>query len=292
MRISAASKNELATVILNKPYRSGPVLVDLFNDFTEKKDEYFSGFPSRQKYTRNKIDELNGTKQLELLIQEVFHLSHFATILADLQDTATRFNVFLAKDGYTIEITQTSRGICGKLKSTDTDYVEPQKAISELENQESEFLKKEFSDVSFSKLDLPPNLLSILENRLEEASKCLMHNIPLQCVIAIGSILEGLLLNAATQSPSLFGNSTSSPKDKHGKILPFEDWKLSALIDVSHSIGFLKLDVKKHSHSVRDFRNYIHPYEHMISNFTPDIHTAKICFQVLKAAVADLSKER
>ena len=54
----------------------------------------------------------------------------------------------------------------------------------------------------------------------------------------------------------------------------------------------LKLDVKKFSHELRDFRNYIHPYEQLASKFTPDKHTAEICLQVLKAAIADLSGGR
>ena len=55
-------------------------------------------------------------------------------------------------------------------------------------------------------------------------------------------------------------------------------------------LGFLKEDVKKFSHALRDFRNYIHPYQQAASGFNPDIHTAKICWQVLKAAIFQLSK--
>ena len=65
---------------------------------------------------------------------------------------------------------------------------------------------------------------------------------------------------------------------------------MSNFIDVSHKLGFLGLDVKKYSHSLRDFRNYIHPYQQMASRFNPDIETAKISWQVLKAAIIDLSK--
>jgi hypothetical protein len=50
--------------------------------------------------------------------------------------------------------------------------------------------------------------------------------------------------------------------------------------------------VKKFSHGLREFRNYIHPYEQMVSGFAPDEHTAKVCFQVLKAALASLAGER
>ncbi|WP_294535684.1 hypothetical protein [uncultured Rhodoblastus sp.] len=56
--------------------------------------------------------------------------------------------------------------------------------------------------------------------------------------------------------------------------------------------GLLKRDVKKFSHGLRDFRNYIHPYEQMVSGFSPDEHTAKVCFKVLKAALASVAGER
>ena len=44
--------------------------------------------------------------------------------------------------------------------------------------------------------------------------------------------------------------------------------------------------------SALHFRNYIHPYQQMVSGFTPDEHTAKVCFQVLKAALASVAGER
>ncbi len=160
------------------------------------------------------------------------------------------------------------------------------------EDTEEDFLKKEFKDISLKTLDISPDLLSILEKRLEEATKCLNNNIPLSCIFLIGSLLEGILFNAASKSPQKFNQSNSSPKDKNGKVKPFRDWDLANFIDISHDIGLLKLDVKKFSNPVRYFRNYIHPREQMNSNFHPDLHTANICFQVLRAAIADLSGDR
>jgi len=84
-----------------------------------------------------------------------------------------------------------------------------------------------------------------------------------------------------------------SPKDKNsGKVLPFRYWTLGNFIDVAHSIGMLGLDVKKFSHSLREFRNYIHPYSQVSSGFSPDIDTAKISWQVLQAAISDLTKNK
>ena len=49
-------------------------------------------------------------------------------------------------------------------------------------------------------------------------------------------------------------------------------------INVAYEIGLLKLDVQKLSHGLRDFRNYIHPYQQMASGFKPDEHTAQGLF--------------
>lgn len=105
-----------------------------------------------------------------------------------------------------------------------------------------------------------------------------------------GSVLEGILLGVATSKMREFNQSNSSPKNKENKVLPFHEWTLSNFIDVAHNIGLLGLDVKKYSHCLRDFRNYIHPYQQMSSGFNPDIDTAKISWQVLKASITDLTK--
>ena len=72
----------------------------------------------------------------------------------------------------------------------------------------------------------------------------------------------------------------------------FHEWSLAQLIDVACEVGMLKPDIKKFSHGLRDFRNYIHPYEQVVSGFAPDEHTAKVCLQVLKATLASLAAER
>lgn len=128
----------------------------------------------------------------------------------------------------------------------------------------------------------------VLESRLAEAQYCLT-SAPLATIFLCGSILEGILLGVALQSQKEFYQATNSPKDKNNKVKPFHDWSLAQFIDVAYGLGLLKLDVKKFSHELRDFRNYIHPYQQLASNFSPDKHTAQICLQVLNAAIADLS---
>jgi hypothetical protein len=100
------------------------------------------------------------------------------------------------------------------------------------------------------------------------------------------------LHGAANANQKEFNQADAAPKDDAGKVLPFRRWNLAALIDAACGIGLLKLDVKKFSHALREFRNYIHPYEQNASGFTPDQDTARICLQVFRAAVNQLSKRQ
>ena len=84
----------------------------------------------------------------------------------------------------------------------------------------------------------------------------------------------------------------SSPKDNSGKVKQFHEWSLAAFIDVAKDLSLIQHDTHKFSHSLRDFRNYIHPFEQMSSGFKPREHTAKICLQVLKAAINEIIESK
>lgn len=154
------------------------------------------------------------------------------------------------------------------------------------------FLDKEFEIPNIHKLPVEDQVVQIIENRLKEARASLKVNANLAVIFLCGSVLEGVLLGAAQRAPADFNRSSASPRDATGKVKPFHDWTLAQLIDVASDLEIIGLDVKKFSHGLRDFRNYIHPYEQMISGFSPDKHTARVCFQVLKAALADIAGER
>jgi hypothetical protein len=159
-------------------------------------------------------------------------------------------------------------------------------------NSQEEFLKRQFGELSLKTIQVDAPVLPILESRLSEVMRCLGADAPLAVIFHCGSLLEGLLLGVASANPQQFNQASNSPKDISGKVKQFHNWKLAGFIDVACELGLLKLDVKKFGHSLRDFRNYIHPYEQMSSRFNPDKHTAQICLQVLKAAIASLSRER
>lgn len=154
------------------------------------------------------------------------------------------------------------------------------------------FLEREFTIPNIQRLPVESQVATIIESRLAEGRKALRVGAHLSVIFLCGSVLEAVLLGAAQKSPESFNRSPASPKNAAGKVKPLHEWSLAQFIDVACEIQLLKVDVKKFSHGLRDFRNYIHPYEQMISGFTPDEHTAKVCFQVLKAALASVAGER
>jgi len=157
---------------------------------------------------------------------------------------------------------------------------------------ESQFMQFDFGKVKLSKVPIEAGLVPILESRFQEAVRALNSACWLSAIFMCGSILEGLLLGMALANPQTFNQVKSAPKDKNGKVKPFQEWSLAQLIDVSCQLNYLKVDIKKFSHALRDFRNYIHPFQQMSSQFSPDEHTAQICMQVLRAAISGLSGER
>lgn len=187
-------------------------------------------------------------------------------------------------------------------KSVDTSLLEKVRSIISRLNGKpqtvksaqtaDDFLKHEFTIPNVHKLPIEAQVIPIIQSRLDEALRALGAGAHLSVIFLCGSVLEAVLLGAAQKEPARFNRATASPKAKDGSVKQLHEWSLAQFIDVACEIDLLKPDVKKFSHGLRDFRNYIHPYAQMVSGFTPDEHTAKLCFQALKAALASVAGER
>ena len=182
------------------------------------------------------------------------------------------------------QILEKVRTIVGRLLG-EPQKADPPKAIEG-------FLREEFVLPDMRNLPVEPAVVPVIEQRIHEARAALKAGAYLAVVVLCGSILEGVLLGSAQKDPKQFNRSGASPKGPDRKVKPFHEWSLAQFIDVASDVGMLKPDIKKFSHGLRDFRNYIHPYEQLVSGFTPDEHTATVCFQVLRAALASVAGER
>ena len=262
--------------------RSGPVLVSFFNELGFN-DTYGQGFPSRWIFTDEKLAKLNGTPELDKCIKKLFAPVNFISRFTELDKFIADFNQYMAFDGWQVvrKETEITFAKAGKINFEEKTEV-----------KEEDFLTHEFKDISLEKLGLDSVITETLNLRIDEIKKCLNAKAPLSVIFLSGSTLEGILLGIASKQPKEFNQSKSAPKDKEGKVKSFQDWTLSNFIDVSSDVGFLKEDVKKFSHALRDFRNYIHPYEQISNRFNPSEHTALMCWQVLKAAIFQISEKK
>lgn len=285
MQLSKKTLEQLRVIINGdgtSDYRTGAQLVTFFNGLGFH-DRYGQGFPSRWMYTDDRLERINGTPEIDKCIKNVFAVVNYVGRISELDEKISNFNQYLVFDKW--KIIRDNAAI--KFQKLDHVVIEHPRSMSD----EDVFLKKSF-EVNIASLGLPLNINDIIDKRLKEVEICVKNEATLSAVIMIGSIMEGILLGIASLYPRQFNQAQSAPKDKNGAVKKLPEWTLNNYIDVATEIGFLKQDVKKFSHAVRDFRNYIHPYSQMATQFFPDKQTAIICFQVLKAAINQIGEHR
>lgn len=108
------------------PYRSGPQLVRLFNEYGAN-DVYGQGFPSRWAYAEDKLREINDSPALSALLLEVLDPRGFIDTEYELQAVCDHLNQFLKYDGYEVVL----QGSSPKIRSLDSATVEFKPLFSE-----------------------------------------------------------------------------------------------------------------------------------------------------------------
>lgn len=264
-------------------YRSGPDLVSFFNKLGFN-DCYGQGFPSRWIFTELKLNEINGTTKLESCIKSIFAVNNYIGRIDYLDNLIDEFNQYLAFDKLKI-FRENEKILIGKIDKIIIPRIKEQSDISE-----KEFLQLAF-DTSIDDIGLDYNITEILKIRIGEAESNIKVGCSLSAIILIGSVAEGILLGVATKYPRDFNTVNRAPTNRNdGKVKPFNAWTLNDFIESAYELDIIHEDVKKFSHILREFRNYIHPYQQLCSKFSPNIHTAAICLQVLKALITQVSE--
>lgn len=96
-------------------------------------------------------------------------------------------------------------------------------------------------------------------------------------IILSGSLLENVLLDALLAEAEQAKTSSSAPKNKN----QLEDWNLSELIAVANELDKIAVGVDKLSHSLREYRNLVHPGKEVSSGLTVKPEEATIAYNVL-----------
>jgi len=264
-------------------YRSGPDLVAFFNELGFR-DTYEQGFPSRWMYTDDCLKKINGTPKLDKCIKNVFSPINYIERSNELDKFIEDFNKYLSFDKW--KVVRNS----AEITFVKLDKVEFAETRNTPQIDENIFLNQEFVEINLRTVKLDSMITNALEYRLSEIEKCFSSKAPLSVIFLAGSTLEGILLGLATNYPKQFNTCSATPKNAEGKVKQFYEWSLSNFIDVAKEVGLIERDVQKFSHTLRDFRNYIHPFQQVSTGFNPSMHTAKICLQVLKAAIHQISE--
>lgn len=265
-------------------YRSSYYLTKFFQDININATHDGS---TRRKWVLSVLEELNkkSLSDLEKVVLRLVDLKEYRGNQGKLKQAVHAMNGILLIEGLKIVFNKNLPCIAESNEEIVLDGIENEEISSK---KDTSTLQKEIHDLNIKNLKIEDSLLKVLEERLQEIEYC-AQNAPLACIFLVGSSMEGILLSIASQKPRLFNQSPSAPK-KDGTVKYFSDWKLSEFIEVAHSIGIIDLDVKKHTHSVRDFRNYIHPYQQALNKFSPNEDTIKIALQVFIAFIKDVQK--
>ncbi len=143
---------------------------------------------------------------------------------------------------------------------------------------------------AFAGLAGDPTMQAILERRWLEVQQCLAASVNLAATVMMGGLLESMLLariNVAPQKGPIF-TAKAAPRDKAGKTLPLADWKLIAMVEVAHEVGWITKSAKDVGNVLREYRNYIHPHKEHAEGISISNEDARLFWEVCKAVCRQL----
>ena len=229
---------------------------------------------TRKWWTLDRLREFNRQPvDIEKILLRLAEPREYPGDTKTLNEVIRRLNLLLAVEGIRIEIDGTKP----KLTKTSATVAQEMATVSAA-----------VATPDFSKLCQDGTLVPIMETRWKEIIHCQEAHAWLASIVMMGGLLESLLLGFLLSNPKAANTSPSTPKDPSGKPKQFPDWKLAEMITVAHEVGWIQKDAKDFSHTLRQYRNLIHPYEQRSTGMNPDEDTARICFAVVSATINDL----
>jgi hypothetical protein len=252
------------------PYRTGSQV----RDFFRKAGIEPQGISSTRKwFVLESLQIINGTDSLEKVLLRLSSPKEYRGDSEITQKMIDHLNQILQIEGFEMILL----GIDPQIRERRPATSSPKPKVKPFE-----------APPDFKQFVHDHSLSEILLFRWEEVQRCVGADAHLSAVIMMGSILEGVLLHKVEQNLKISNQANASPKDRTGKPKAIHEWGLSSLIDIAHEVGWIQGDVKRFSHELRNSRNIVHPYEQRARNEKPDKDTCNICWQVVRAAVADL----
>lgn len=110
----------------------------------------------------------------------------------------------------------------------------------------------------------------VLEDYHSQAAKAFEADSYLGAIVACGAVVEGLLTWVLLQREPDALKSPSAEKDSQRKVRPVQEWSLTNLIKVCVELDLIGKTASQASWALKDFRNFIHPYNVLKQSARPD----------------------
>jgi hypothetical protein len=128
------------------------------------------------------------------------------------------------------------------------------------------------------------NLRAILKRDYSEIQRAFVAKCWKSVIILCGGAIEAMLTDLLLKN-----NSQAQSSPRAGKGADITKWGLSELIEVAVDLDLVTSGAQKLSHSVRDYRNLIHPGNELRNKLTFDAEEAKIALEIMHIMHRDLS---
>lgn len=130
------------------------------------------------------------------------------------------------------------------------------------------------------------HLRKTLERDYAEMQRAFISKCWKSVIILSGSAIEAILLDLLTNNSSLALSANNAPAKNKTNI---GRWTLAELIDVAVELRLVSSGLEKLSHSVREYRNLVHPGNEIRNGLAFDEEEARIALEVLHMLHRDLS---
>jgi hypothetical protein len=129
------------------------------------------------------------------------------------------------------------------------------------------------------------SLRAIIERDYSEIQRAYIAQCWKSVIILSGGAIEAILTDLLKSNEPAAKASKSAPREPD-----ITRWDLSQLIGVAVELKLVSTAVEKLSHSLREYRNLVHPGNELRNNLRFDAEEARIAIEVLNIVQRDLLK--
>jgi hypothetical protein len=133
-------------------------------------------------------------------------------------------------------------------------------------------------------------LRKIIERDYQELQQAYVAKCWKSVIILAGGMVEAILTDLLLQHEAKALASSKAPKDKQGKAIAVRECGLVHLILVAVDLKLINPGADKLSHSIREYRDLVHPSVEIKSGLRVDMEEARIAVEVVNMIHRDLMK--